>query len=62
MPIPSIELSRIDRDADRYMRWFRYYDHLLVAGIPEAEAATIVETAQADERIGNRGVEKCERS
>jgi hypothetical protein len=49
-----IELSRIARHADRWARWFRYYEHLLCIGKSEDEANAIVEAAQADERAERR--------
>jgi hypothetical protein len=49
-----IELSRIARHADRWMRYFRYYDELLDAGLSVEEATAIVEAAQADERAERR--------
>lgn len=49
-----IELSRIMRSADRWERYFRYYDELLDAGLSVEEATAIVEAAQADERAERR--------
>jgi hypothetical protein len=52
--IITIEHSRIARHADRWARWFRYYDELLDAGLSVEEATAIVEAAQADERAERR--------
>lgn len=49
-----VELSRIMRSADRWARYFRYYDALLETGMSEAEATAIIEAAQADERNERR--------
>jgi pilus assembly protein TadC len=48
--ITTLEVSRIMRSADRWARYFRYYDELLDAGLSVEEATAIVEAAQADER------------